>query len=87
MVPAVLFGYAELPARLQLVPPWATIFTSMFLHGGWLHLIGNMIYLWIFGKGLEFALGPASPRPVLSDLRRRCGDDASAHRSRVRRCR
>ena len=59
MVPAVLFGYAELPPRLHLVPPWATIFTSMFLHGGWLHLIGNMLYLWIFGKGVEFALGPA----------------------------
>jgi membrane associated rhomboid family serine protease len=58
MVPAVLFGYADLPARLRVVPPWATIFTSMFLHGGVLHLAGNMIYLWIFGKGVEFALGP-----------------------------
>jgi membrane associated rhomboid family serine protease len=58
MVPAVLFGHAGLPPRLHMVPPWATIFTSMFLHGGWLHLIGNMIYLGIFGKGVEFALGP-----------------------------
>lgn len=59
MVPAVLFGQAHLPRQLQIVPAWATVFTSMFLHGGWLHLGGNMLYLWIFGKGVESALGPA----------------------------
>jgi len=59
MVPAVLFGTAELPARLRAVPPWATIFTSMFMHGGWLHIGGNMLYLWLFGKGVESALGGA----------------------------
>jgi membrane associated rhomboid family serine protease len=59
MVPAVLFGAAELPARLQTVPPWVTIYTSMFMHGGWLHLLGNMLYLWLFGRGVEFGLGPA----------------------------
>ena len=58
MVPAVLFGYAELPARLQAVPPAATLISSMFLHGGILHLLGNMLYLWIFGKAVEAALGP-----------------------------
>jgi membrane associated rhomboid family serine protease len=56
VVPAVLFGEAELPRRLQLVPAWATIFTSLFLHGGWLHLIGNMLYLWIFGENIEDAM-------------------------------
>jgi membrane associated rhomboid family serine protease len=56
VVPAVLFGEAELPRRMQLVPAWATIFTSLFLHGGWLHLIGNMLYLWIFGDNVEDAM-------------------------------
>jgi membrane associated rhomboid family serine protease len=58
MVPAVLFGTATLPAHLQVVPPWMTIFTSMFLHGGLLHILGNMLYLWLFGRGVETALGP-----------------------------
>jgi membrane associated rhomboid family serine protease len=58
MVPAVLFGHAGPVRHLHPVPAWATLFTSMFLHGGWLHLCGNMIYLWIFGKGVESALGP-----------------------------
>jgi len=58
MLPAVLFGYAELPPWLAFVPPYATIITSMFLHGGWMHVLGNMLYLWIFGKGVENALGP-----------------------------
>ena len=57
MVPAVLFGYAKLPASLHAIAPAATLITSMFLHGGLLHLLGNMLYLWIFGKGVETALG------------------------------
>lgn len=57
MIPAVLFGHAALPPDLGLVPPWATVFTCMFLHESWLHLGGNMLYLWIFGKGVESALG------------------------------
>src|SRR5256885_14976120 len=59
MIPGVLFGYAELPRGLQVIPPWATLFTSMFLHGGWLHLGGNMLFLWIFGNNVEDLMGRA----------------------------
>lgn len=57
VIPAVLFGHAQLPPEIALAPPVATIFTSMFLHGGWLHLAGNMLYLWIFGDNVEDRLG------------------------------
>ena len=56
-IPAVVFGGAELPAQLAWVPPPVTIFTSMFLHGGWLHLAGNMLYLWIFADNVEDSMG------------------------------
>ena len=36
-----------------------TVFTSMFMHGGWIHIIGNMLFLWIFGNNIEDALGKA----------------------------
>jgi len=39
------------------LPIWSTLITSMFLHGGWLHLGGNMLYLWIFGDNLEKVMG------------------------------
>jgi membrane associated rhomboid family serine protease len=38
-------------------PEWSTLITSQFLHGGWLHLIGNMLYLWVFGNNLEEQMG------------------------------
>src|ERR1041385_424394 len=37
---------------------WVAVFTSMFLHGGLLHIAGNMLYLWIFGDNVEDTLGP-----------------------------
>jgi len=40
-----------------LFPPVLTLFSAMFLHGGFLHLIGNMLYLWIFGNNIEDTLG------------------------------
>ena len=39
-------------------PVWMTLFTAMFLHGSPMHLIGNMLYLWIFGDNVEEVLGP-----------------------------
>lgn len=38
-------------------PQWLTIFSSMFMHGGWMHIGSNMLYLWIFGNNIEDALG------------------------------
>src|SRR3990172_3225238 len=57
VIPATLLGGQSLPPELALVPPTMTVFTSMFLHGGWMHLIGNMLYLWIFGNNVEDAMG------------------------------
>ena len=43
-----------------LSAPVLAVFTSMFLHGGWLHLLGNMLYLWIFGNNVEDRMGRAA---------------------------
>jgi membrane associated rhomboid family serine protease len=45
--------YALIPAYFS----WATVITAMFLHAGWMHVIGNMLYLWIFGDNVEDRLG------------------------------
>jgi membrane associated rhomboid family serine protease len=42
---------------LGVAPSWYTPLSSMFLHGGWLHLIGNMWFLWIFGNNVEDSMG------------------------------
>lgn len=55
LVPAWLF-YPE-KADIGALPAIATIFTSIFLHGGLLHLASNMLYLWIFGNNVEDATG------------------------------
>jgi membrane associated rhomboid family serine protease len=57
LIPGVLLGGAHLPPELALVPPWMTVFTSMFLHGGFMHLAGNLLYLWIFGDNIEDEFG------------------------------
>jgi len=57
VIPARLFGVSEVTADLAWVPSKVTVFTSMFLHGGWMHLIGNMLYLWVFGNNIEAAMG------------------------------
>jgi membrane associated rhomboid family serine protease len=48
----------DIPPTIPL-PFWSTLITSMFLHGGWMHLGGNMLYLWIFGDNLERVMGAA----------------------------
>jgi len=61
-----IFHYGVVPARLELTAQYplavlrvtaTSIFASMFLHGGWIHLIGNMWYLWIFGDNVEDRMG------------------------------
>ena len=68
----VLFFFVELNGGDAFIQHWAfvprrflanpgsdlpTLFTSMFMHGGWLHLLGNMLYLWIFGDNVEDRFG------------------------------
>lgn len=56
-IPAIVFGQASLPEEAVAIPVSLTLVTSMFLHGGWMHLLGNMLYLWIFGNNIEDAMG------------------------------
>ena len=50
-------AYALIPAEISAGQDLSTLVTSTFLHGGWMHLIGNMLFLWVFGDNLEEALG------------------------------
>lgn len=54
---AFVAHWALIPARIVAGRHWITIFTAMFLHGSWLHIIGNMVYLWAFGPEIEDAMG------------------------------
>jgi len=56
-VPRNLFDRAITETVFGIPWPWLTLLTSMFLHGGFLHLGGNMLYLWIFGNNVEDAMG------------------------------
>jgi len=58
LIPSVLMGNNQLPVDLFAIPSWLTIFTSMFMHGGFMHLAGNMLYMWIFADNIEDNLGP-----------------------------
>jgi len=58
LIPSVLMGHDQLPMDLYVVPAYVTIFSSMFMHGGFMHLIGNMLYMWIFADNIEDSLGP-----------------------------
>tara|TARA_Y100000590_G_C15650290_1_gene988464 strand:- start:935 stop:1621 length:687 start_codon:yes stop_codon:yes gene_type:complete len=58
LIPSVLMGHNQLPLDLYVIPAYLTIFSSMFMHGGFMHLIGNMLYMWIFADNIEDNLGP-----------------------------
>ncbi|HET7721875.1 MAG TPA: rhomboid family intramembrane serine protease, partial [Acidimicrobiales bacterium] len=47
----------QVPQEPGPTPIWLTLFTSIFMHGGWLHLGGNMLFLWIFGDNVEHRIG------------------------------
>ena len=50
-------GGSPVPCRIDGNPDWLTPLSSMFMHGGWMHIIGNMWFLWIFGNNVEDAMG------------------------------
>lgn len=65
-IPANLMGSLPAGTVIDLAPEvqcevgqlgWATVLTSMFMHGGWMHLIGNMWFLWVFGNNIEDSMG------------------------------
>lgn len=56
-IPAVVTGQAVLPEGYERLPADLTLVTYMFLHGGWLHLLGNMAFLWVFADNVEDAMG------------------------------
>lgn len=53
----VFMNWGLIPARLLQGDGAATLMTSMFLHAGWMHILGNMLFLWIFGDNLEDEMG------------------------------
>lgn len=57
MVPAVLFDQVALPSEVVRVPAEISLLTSMFLHADIWHLLGNMLFLWVFGDNIEDAMG------------------------------
>jgi membrane associated rhomboid family serine protease len=57
LIPAVVTEQAQLAPHLAVVPTWATWLTYMFMHGGWMHLVGNMLFLWVFADNIEDAMG------------------------------
>lgn len=68
LIPGELLGTVPAGTQVQLGAntwcelgggsSWPTVLTSMFMHGGWFHIIGNMWFLWIFGNNVEDAMGP-----------------------------
>jgi membrane associated rhomboid family serine protease len=66
LIPGELFGHLRPGTSIALggdvactigAPNWLTPLTSMFMHGGWFHLIGNMWFLWVFGNNVEDSIG------------------------------
>jgi len=54
---AFVMQWAEIPATIVAGHHWVTILTAMFMHAGWMHILGNMVFLWAFGPEIEDAMG------------------------------
>lgn len=57
VIPAVVSDIRTLPQDVVLVPVEASLITYAFLHGGWFHLLTNMLFVWVFGDNVEDAMG------------------------------
>jgi membrane associated rhomboid family serine protease len=57
-IPGQLLGELGAAGGAPVIPPPATLVSYMFLHGGWLHLLSNLLFLWVFGPRVEHTLGP-----------------------------
>jgi membrane associated rhomboid family serine protease len=55
---AFVSAWAVIPADIVAGRHWITILTAMFMHGGWLHILGNMVFLWAFGPEIEDVMNP-----------------------------
>ena len=56
---AFVTRWSVVPADVVAGHRWITVLTAMFMHGGWAHIIGNMVFLWAFGPDLEDVMSPA----------------------------
>ncbi len=52
-----IMEWAFIPSEITEGQRYVTLFTAMFMHGGWLHILGNMVYLWVFGPEIEDVMG------------------------------
>ena len=55
---AFVLAWSAIPVRILHGHHWLTLLTSMFMHASWMHIIGNMVFLWAFGREIEDAMGP-----------------------------
>lgn len=54
---AFVFTFGSIPVELLAGQDWFTVISSMFLHGSWMHLIGNMLFMWVFADNIEATIG------------------------------
>lgn len=58
---AFINQWALIPAEIVAGRCWVTILTAMFMHAGWAHILGNMLFFWVFGPEIEDVMGPVAP--------------------------